>query len=339
MKLLIFKANQLGDNIVFLPVVQWLDKALPDARIAVVTSPVAAALYEHCAPRVQVMQEPTVAFNNAWMNPPALLRLRRRFHEFRPDACLVANDQSNVAHLLAWMSGAKIRVGPRESNCRLRPLLSHQVPLTLSDPIALQNWHIAAALLDALGIDGGAPQKYPPVPDVNALRSTRPPGEPLVLVHPGASLAYKRWPLPRYVELANRLCDQVAVEFVQQNDPAENLLDPRVHRIEVDTLPEFFERMDRAALFIGNNSGPMHVASVLGVPGVIFAGPCADHWKPMWHGEKFVLLRDAGLACQPCDRDGRSVNRCLNFAEPMACMNRLSVEQVLRLALDRLELE
>jgi ADP-heptose:LPS heptosyltransferase len=337
MRLLIFKVNQLGDNIVFLPVVQRLEQALPDVHITLMTSPTAAALYERCTPRVQLMREQTAVFNGAWKHPATWLRLRGMARAIKPDACFLANDQGNVAHLLAWMSGAKIRVGPRESNCRLRPLLSQQVPLVLAEPVALQNWRLATSLLKALGVDDAAPDRVP-APDVSAMRSGVSPTNRFVLIHPGASRAYQRWPLLRYIELANRLCEYAAVEFIQQDADTARLLDPRVRRLEVHTLESLFERMDRAALFIGNNSGPMHVASVLGVPGLILAGPSAAHWKPLWHTEKFILLRDPDLACQPCDRDDGPVNRCLNRAEPMACMNRISVERVLRTALERLGL-
>src|SRR5262245_17467722 len=102
MRLLIFKVNQLGDNVVFLPVAQWLEKFLPGSKITILTSPTAAPLYESCAPNLRVLAEPTSEFNGAWKHPVTLVRLRRLVRECRPDACLVANDQSSVAHLLAW---------------------------------------------------------------------------------------------------------------------------------------------------------------------------------------------------------------------------------------------
>lgn len=336
MRLLIFKINQLGDNIVFLPVVQWLEKTLPDAVITLLTSPVAAPLYEHCAKRVRVIEQPTAEFNRAWKSPRSLLRLRRIVRDIKPDACLVANDQGNVAHLLAWLSGARTRVGPRASGCKLRSLLSHQVPLNLADPIALQNWRIAAALLDAIGADRTNMPEHPPVPDITSLKITRAVDKPFVLIHPGGSRAYQRWFLDRFVELANRLVPQVEVRFILQNEPAESALDSRVQRISIGALPSFFEIMSQAALFIGNNSGPMHIASACGTPGVIFIGPSAHHWRPMWHEDRFTLLRDPLLACQPCDKVTGPVNLCTNETEPMACMKRVSVDEAWRVVLKKL---
>lgn len=326
MRLLIFKVNQLGDNLVFLPAAQWLEKLLPGAEITIATSPLAAPLYHHCLPRAKVIEFPTAQFNAAWKRPWTLLSLSRQARRLKPDACLVANDQGNVAHLLARASGAGIRVGPRESQCRLRWLLSHQVPLDLAEPVALQNWRLARAMLDALDVDASAMPHDPPAPDVSALTASAPSEKDFVLVHPGASRAYHRWFIERYVELANKLARQIEVRFVLQGDPAESNLDARVQRVSPGSLKSFFELMSGARLFIGSNSGPMHVASVCGVPGVIFAGPSASNWNPMWHLDDFALLRDATLACQPCDQPSGPVHRCHNADEPMACMKRVSVD-------------
>lgn len=338
MRLTVLKVNQLGDNVIFLPVVQWLQRLLPDAALTIVTSPLAAPLYEKCTPGVRVLTADTKTFNGAWKHPMRLLEFHRLIRETKPDVCLLANDQGNVAHLLSWTSGAKIRVGSRESKCKLRPLLSSKVPLNLADPVAVQNWHLARELLVELGVNSGAMPFAPPVPDVSALCIASRPDRPFVLIHPGGSRAYQRWPMERFVELANLLADSIEVRFFSQGDAAERQLSPAVLKISAGPLEDFFALMKQAAFFVGNNSGPMHIASVCGVPGLIFKGPSADHWLPMWNGEKFTILRDPSLACQPCDRCDGPMNRCTNTAEPMACMNRIKVDQAHRIICGRLGL-
>ena len=73
----------------------------------------------------------------------------------------------------------------------------------------------------------------------------------------------------------------------------------------------------------------MNIASALGVPGVIMNGPSTPNWNPAWHGDRFTLLSDPSLACQPCDQLTHPVNACQNLEEPMACMKRWTVERVL----------
>ena len=88
--------------------------------------------------------------------------------------------------------------------------------------------------------------------------------------------------------------------------------------------------MAGARHFVGNNSGPMNIASALGVSGTILNGPSAANWDPPWHGERFDLLRDPALACQPCDPLTHPANVCQNREHPMACMLRWSVDDVLK---------
>lgn len=337
MRLTVLKVNQLGDNVIFLPVVQWLLRVLPDTEMTIVTSPVAAPLYKRCTHGVRVISADTKTFNDAWKNPKRLLEFHRLIRATKPDACLLANDQGNVAHLLAWTSGAIIRVGPGESKCKARPLLSHQISLNLADNVAVQNWQLARGLLDALRINSANMPAAPPAPDVSAMGVTSRPEKPFVLIHPGASREYKRWPLERFVELANLLAPMIEVRFFTQGDAAELQLSPAVRRMNPGALDDFFALMKQASLFIGNNSGPMNIASVCEVPGLIFNGPSADHWSPMWHREKFTILRDPALACQPCDKDIAPMNRCTNKAEPMACMKRVSVDEAFRMALLKLK--
>lgn len=337
MRLTVLKVNQLGDNVIFLPVVQWLQRLLPDTQMTIVTSPVAAPLYERCTPGVRVLTADTKIFNGSWKHPFKLLEFHRLIRASNPDACLLANDQGNVAHLLAWTSSAKIRVGPRESKCKLRSLLSHQVPLNVTDPVAVQNWCLAKGLLESLGINSTAMPAEPPAPDISAMGITSRPDQPFVLIHPGASREYKRWPLERFVELANLLAASIEVRFFTQGDAAEQKLCPAVRRIKPGALDDFFTLMKQASLFIGNNSGPMNIASVCEVPGLIFNGPSADHWLPMWHQENFMILRDPTLACQPCDKGMTPMNRCTNETEPMACMKRITVAEAFRMALRKLK--
>ena len=63
MTVLISKVNQLGDNVVFLPVVQELRRVFPDVRRVVATSPVARELYTRCVPEVKVVTRPAAEFN------------------------------------------------------------------------------------------------------------------------------------------------------------------------------------------------------------------------------------------------------------------------------------
>lgn len=318
MTLVIFKVNQLGDNVVFLPVVQALSAALPDWKIVVMTSPVAARLYEVCCPQAEVRTIETAAFNGAWRRPALLAKLAADLRVLKPDVCLLGDDQGSVAHLLARMSGAGVRVGPHTARVRLNACLTERVATADGELVAAHNWRIAGKLAPNL------PAAIP-APDLSAFGREE---HGAVLIHAGASRAYKRWPTARFVELANKIRESHPVVWVEQRAHEEGALNDAVRLMPVGTLDEFVRLMAGARHFVGNNSGPMNLASALGVPGTIFNGPSTPNWDPPWHRERFDLLMDPTLSCQPCDRLTHPVNACQNSEHPMACMDRWSVAEV-----------
>lgn len=331
MRLMIFKVNQLGDNVVFLPVVQQLARQHPDWEITICTSPTAAPLYHTACPNVVVKEFITRSFNNAWRRPVELMSLIRQFRALPQDYCLLGNDQSNVAHLLARVSGACRITGPLIAERYLGCLLHRRVAIDFSQPDPVQNWRIAQGLLEDLK-QTPMPEQIPP-PDLSAFGSTRHGG---VFVHAGASRDYKRWPLENFIGLANSLSTTSPVMWMNMGEAVESRLLASVQRVQPGTLTDLIRHIAGARLFIGNNSGPMNIASALGIPGVIFNGPSLPVWDPFWHRENFEILRDNTLACQPCDLPLRPRNVCINADEPMACMKRWSVDRVHEIALEKL---
>ena len=325
MTLLVFKVNQLGDNVVYLPVIQSLVAAHPDWRIVVFTSPTASRLYEVCCPSVEVCTHSTADFNQAWRHPSQLWNLWHEIRSINADACLLGDDQGSVAHLLARSSGTRVSAGPLTRRVRLNGLLSLGVPPQGTEHVAMHNWRIAQALLCHLKLPA-LPEQSPP-PDLSAFGGE---AHGSVVMHAGASQAYKRWPLERCIELANRLSARHAVTWFEQGAEAETTLKAEVRRVKPGTLDELVRLMAGARYFIGNNSGPMNLAAALSLRGTIFNGPSTPNWDPPWHAEGFDMLRDPTLACQPCDLLTHPVNTCQNKQQPMACMSRWSVDEVHR---------
>ncbi len=314
MTLLVFKVNQLGDNVVFLPVVQSLVTTHPDWRIVVLTSPTAARLYEVCCPQVELRVFATAKFNAAWRQPWRLMQMAAQLRGLKPDACLLGDDQGNVAHLLARLS-AKQCGGPQTPHVKLNFLLHHRVAMQEDESVAAHNWRIARSKFEL--------PEFMPAPDLNAFGRDE---SGAIVIHAGASREYQRWPLRNFVELANRLAKTHAVRWIDQAD--DTGLSDAVQRVKTSTLDELVRVVAGAKLFVGNNSGPMHIASACGTPGVILIGPSSPRWDPVWHLEKFDLLREPRLSCQPCDGATKPANRCLNTQTPMACLNRWSIDAV-----------
>jgi len=325
----LFKVNQLGDNVVFLPVAQMLRRLRPDWGLTVFTSPVAAPLYSGLLPQDRIIAVGRRPFNGAWRSPAHLLRWIRILRARKVSASLIAFDQGSVAHLLARVAGGPIRVGSARLAIRLPPGLTHRIDCAPGSAIADWNWAMGRTLFAALEPSAAdAWPATPPAPDVSHLAGARVPasGKPRIVIHAGASREYQRWPLDRFASLAARLARFANVTWIDRPETARAELPAGVLREAPADTGALVAGIAASRLFVGNNSGPMHLASALGVPGVILVGPTIPEWDPYWHRERFTLLRRTGLACQPCDRLDSAPDRCLNAAEPLACLRYWSVD-------------
>lgn len=127
--------------------------------------------------------------------------------------------------------------------------------------------------------------------------------EPYALLIPGASAhrSAKRWPSERYAELAGRLADagvtpvviggsaegEIAREIIQKEPRAKNIV-TRTDLFQIVTLAE------RAIVAVGNDTGPMHMATLAGAPGVaLFALSESDPGHSAPRGPKEVVIASA----------------------------------------------
>ncbi len=142
----------------------------------------------------------------------------------------------------------------------------------------------------------------PPAPKISISEATRaraavtiPPGAPVLALGPTANWAPKQWPAERFIELTRRLTApgaplegaRVAV-FGAENERA--MAQPLIDAIAKTRLIDLVGRVDvlnaygcltRCALYIGNDSGLMHLAAAAGIPTLGLFGPSPEkHYAP-----------------------------------------------------------
>jgi ADP-heptose:LPS heptosyltransferase len=155
-------------------------------------------------------------------------------------------------------------------------------------------------------------------------RATRDTHAPVVLVHPGAGSPVKRWPLPRYLALAQALRSEgVAVAWTagpaDDERAALGTAGEGPHLLPCLDVAELAAVLARADVVVSGDSGVAHLAALLDVPSVVLFGP-TDHitWGPP--GERTTVLRLAA-PCSPC---GEVARRCPS----RMCLRGLSCEAV-----------
>jgi len=322
---LIFKVNKLGDNIVFLPVAQRLAAERIFERVTIWNTPLAIPLYQPLEPHVRLEVITRDAFFSAWKNPIALWQLAQRARKSHPEAVLVAEDMGNTAYFLALASGARLRLGVRLPYIKIPWAINREISLRFVDHAAVRAWELGRSLAASAGVTDWP--AVPPPPDLSHLLEAATPYD--ILIHAGASTDYQRWHLERYAGLANRLSRDLRVGWFHIPTLPAPDLDPAVEVIESQEFRVLLSHLAVATVFVGNNSGPMNVASALGTPCVVLTGPTSRAWDPYWHAARCLVLRDESLPCISCDIPGLPIQQiCKNLAHPMACMDFWTIDKV-----------
>jgi ADP-heptose:LPS heptosyltransferase len=119
------------------------------------------------------------------------------------------------------------------------------------------------------------------------------PGRYAVL-HPYASAPEKRWAASNFCEIA-RYLQLWNIRPVFLAGPGDDTTEFRAHQVVQGTLKEAKSILSGASLFIGNDSGPAHIAAAFGVPAVVlFSTSNPAIWGP-WRTECEIVVAPEGL--------------------------------------------
>jgi len=226
-------------------------------------------------------------------------------------------------NFLLWLIGARRRIGYGLGGGS--SLLTDRVLPDLSRPHRADVW---LNLLESLGDRSDqAPDGLRPTSAELAFAQSFlmergiPLGAVLVGIHPGAPVATRRWGRERFAEVARRLVNGTDVHVLWFSEPGKPYQLPpleRCHAVSL-SLRLFLAVLYRCNLFICNDSGPMHLANLLGVPVVAIFGP----QRPESFGPRgphdLVVIRPE-FSCRPC------FDYCI-FDQPY-CLRTISTDEV-----------
>lgn len=298
-ELLVVRLGAIGDVVNALVVASALRAWRPELRIG-------WAVHELAAPLV--VGHPDVARVHVWRRKRGLAGLREVVRDVRACRYELALDLQRLqkSALLARLSGARRVVGFDRARCKEWSFLwttERIAPGPRSEHMVDQYLSFARHL--------GAPapralHRLPATPeaDARAERIVADLGAAPVVIGLGASKPEKRWPVERYGELARALLeeDRVPVCFVGGPGDREDarragaIAGTRVlDLVGATSLVELAAICRRGRIFVGGDTGPMHIAVASGVRAVVLFGPGDPRRTgPYGAGHRIVRVLPAG---------------------------------------------
>jgi len=333
-RILCIKLKHIGDVLLMTPAIRALCRAWPGSTISALVPRGTEEVLAGNPDLTSILSfEREAGIGGSW-------RTLRALRRYAPDLVLEMGQGDREA-VLGWLSGARQRVGyePGRSGGWRRALLTRVVPWNGAQHVVETNLD----LVRACGIPAEASRPVLVVrPEMRERMSARlasaglRPGQPLVVVHPVSRWLFKAWPEASCAEAIARLVQHARVAVALTSGPgaaeveATNRILARVEEsrgggsiidlIGQTSLAELAAVLERAALFLGVDSAPMHMAAALGVPVVVLFGPSGEmSWGP--RGDGHVVVTSPYL-CRPCGQDG-----CLG-SKRSDCLEAISAQMV-----------
>jgi predicted lipopolysaccharide heptosyltransferase III len=324
--ILIVRLRLIGDVVFTTPVVGALRRRFPDARLVYLVEAPAAPVVAGNPHLSEVIVAPR---RRGWRRVVDDLRLARRLRARRFDVALDLHGGPRAAWL-TWASRARVRVGydvpgrtwmytaiaPRSRVLQPRHSVENQWDVLSAFDAAFASGPDRTADRVAMAVDADAAAR--------ARARWRAAGLPadaeVVVLHVSAGNPFRRWPETSFAELAASLATASRRRWVvltsgpSDHDAAERVAaaarasagaaGARIVNDRALSLAELRGVLDDAALFIGGDSGPLHIAATTDVPIVGLYGPTlparSAPWRPA--GIPTVSIDAGALPCRPCDQ-------------------------------------
>ncbi|MGC1107510.1 MAG: lipopolysaccharide heptosyltransferase II [Candidatus Acidiferrales bacterium] len=310
MRILVRATNWVGDAIMSIPALYAIRQRWPEAQITILARPGVAALYsgQPFVDRVKVLDV-------ASRSPMAMERAARELREEQFDCAILLPNAFSAAWLV-WRAKIPQRIGYARDGRGV--LLSKAVAVPRTGEIPAHEMFYYLELLRRAGW-------LESIPDVTQISlnlsagtvkaaearlreaGVRPEAKRIALAPGAAYGSAKCWPPERFAVVADALVDEFGADVILFGARSEleicRQIADRMHhhpiilagQTSIGELPALFSQ---CSLFVGNDSGAMHVAAAVGVPVVAVFGstdpqgtaPVTSQWKLVQHP----------VACSPC---------------------------------------
>ncbi|HLI07583.1 MAG TPA: lipopolysaccharide heptosyltransferase II [Ktedonobacteraceae bacterium] len=353
-RILVIRLDLIGDLVLSLTVVRALKRTYPDAEIDLLAVPASGSIASHDPDLHEIIgYDP-----NIWRRPRALLRwknwrearvLLKRLRGRHYD--LAISVFGPWAALLAVLSGAPRRVGfgregyfgfmtdsvpgrhwkpgDRKHEVDYCLQLAQKAGATITPEDRIPRLYVAAGAQQAVA---------------RLLREAgaREGDGPLIACHVSSNNGQsKRWPLPYWATLLDRLIRERHAHVVLTGAPADlpliaeitsRMREQPINLAGKTSLPQLAALLQRADLMITGDSGPMHIAAAVGTPLIAIHGP-TDPAQSGPVSPQATMLRST-IWCSPCYR-AKDTADCRFYTTQ--CMKNITPSQVFAVVRKKLE--
>lgn len=281
---LVVRLSAIGDVVHALPALAALRRGVPDVRVSWVVERGAAAILRHVRGVDRLVEVDTRSWRRQLLRAETRRDVAARLGSLRAEPVDVALDMQGLlkSGLVALASGSPRRVGfatPALREPASRVFLNEQVEVDDSGHVIEKN----LALVRHLGVDTSGPYEFPvevPPEDERVVAGLA-PGRPFAILNPGGGWWTKLWPAEAFGRLADELLEDFGLASVVTYGPGEQGLAARVAASSARgaatpvsvSLVQFFALARRASVFVGGDTGPLHLAAAAGAPVVGIYGP------------------------------------------------------------------
>lgn len=331
-RILVMRYRFIGDTILTVPFLRNLRAAYPDAQIDVLVGPQSGSVLDGCPYINNAIVFDTTRFHkydSGSGQKGNFLSYAWQLRTQKYDIAFVLKRSLSSA-LLAWLSGARYRVGyDTENRCLL---LTHKVAWR-------QDIHEVESTLDVLRAGGVpisdthleawiSPQEKQ---NIEALVPELQDNRLKVLIHAAAAHPDKIYPSEHWAKIIAQLKAQRNVLPFFTGAAQDHALYEEISRLSgvagVNlagklSLRQSMSLYQQMSLAICVDSGPAHLAAATGTPTIALFGPTdPERWAP-W-GKQHQAIFDATLSCRPCHyRKTCDDRRCLTQLNPEIIINR-----------------
>jgi ADP-heptose:LPS heptosyltransferase len=319
-RILIIRPGGMGDMLMLLPMLHAIREHNPNVIIDIV-----------CETRNFEVLELAGLTDHAMLYDGNPIRFLRSLHRADYEVVIDSEQFHNFSAVIAWLSGAPVRVGFKINPTRLS-LYTHLVSYDIDGyemdqfenllrpfGVSLDHQHLHGVLgASDTRLQDRIPADAKPLIDKGRI----------IVVAPGSSNSYKQWGPEKFAEMITRL-NQTGCSFILVGGKHDVSKDVAL-RARADTLVDCCARLslmetaailNSATVFVGCDSGLTHLTTALGKPTVAIFGPSdSGKWNDD-HAQHVVVRKN--LPCSPCSIFGYN-----KLCRDVPCMSNISVDDV-----------